>query len=147
MSPGRLAVADAIAAAGPGRHYLHVIRPVIDREALAEVLYLGSNWFALGPVSGERFDRLTRLVDEALSDTSNRCGASVLSLVSDLPTDAGPVRTVARYVIEDGRCTEAGELNQLEYGACAITHARVEAERAAEDARTLATLPGRFDFI
>lgn len=147
MPRGRLAVADAIANAGPGRHYLHVIRPVIAREMLAEVLYLGGNWLGLGPVSGERFGRLTLLVEEALADTGNRCGASVLSLVSDLPTGTGPIRKVSRYIIEDGHCTEAGELNRRQYGACPATFARVEADRAAEDARTLATLPGRFDAI
>lgn len=147
LSPGRLAVANAIAAAGPGRHYLHVIRPLVAQEVLAELLYLGGNTLVLGPVSMERFDRLTRLVDRALEDAGNRCGSSVLSLVSDAPTDSGPARTVTRYIIEDGQCTEAGELNAREYGECAVTLARVEADRAAEDARTLATLPGRFDFL
>lgn len=74
LSRGRLALANAIAAAGPGRHYLHVIRPMVAQEALAQVLYLGSNQLALGPVSAEHFDRLTRLVDQALSDASNRWG-------------------------------------------------------------------------
>ncbi|MEU3616900.1 hypothetical protein ABZ725_32045 [Streptomyces sp. NPDC006872] len=149
-SPGRLAVANAIAAAGPGRHYLHVIRPLVAQEVLAELLYLGGNTLVLGLVSMERFDRLTRLVDRALEDAGNRCGSSVLSvlsLVSDAPTDSSPARTVTRYIIEDGQCTEVGELNAREYGECAVTLARVEADRAAEDARTLATLPGRFGFL
>jgi hypothetical protein len=119
----------------------------LAQEVLAELLYLGGNTLVLGPVSMERFDRLTRLADRALEDAGNRCGSSVLSLVSDTPTDSGPARTVTRYIIEDGQCTEAGELNAREYGACAVTLARVEADRAAEDARTLATLPGRFDFL
>lgn len=144
MSPGRRAIADAIAAAGPGRHYLHIVRPVIAREVLAEVLYLGGNRLALGPVSAQRLDRLAHLVDMALSDTTSRCGSFVLSLVSDVPTGTGPVRKVTRYVLEDGRCTEAGELNRREYGACSVTLARMEAERAAEDVRVLTTLPSRF---
>ncbi|GGZ80175.1 hypothetical protein [Streptomyces bluensis] len=140
-------LADAITAAGPGRHYLHVVRPLVAREALAEVLYLGGNRLALGPVSAERFDRLTRLVDRAVTDASNRCGSSVLSLVSDSPTGSGLVRTVTRYIIEDRQCTEAGALNEREYGACAVALARAEADRAAEDARMLATLPSRFDAL
>jgi hypothetical protein len=120
---------------------------MVAQEALAEVLYLGSNQLALGPLSAEHFDRLTRLVDEALSDASNRWGTSVLSLVSDSPTDASLARTVTRYIIEDGQCTDAAELNERAYGACPVALARAESDRAAEDAHTLATLPGRFDFI
>ncbi|MFE9650619.1 hypothetical protein ACFYO0_42320 [Streptomyces sp. NPDC006365] len=71
-------LAYAITAAGPGRHYLHVVRPLVAREALAEVLCLGGNRLALGPVSAERLDRLTRLADQAVTDASNRCGPSVL---------------------------------------------------------------------
>ncbi|MCZ1014118.1 hypothetical protein [Streptomyces noursei] len=118
-------------------------RPMVGREALAEILYLGGNQLVLGPVSGERFRRLTLLVEEALSDTDNRGGSSVLSLVSDLPPSPVPVRKVTRYIIEDGQCTEAAELNRRQYGACPATFARVEAARAADDARVLATLPGR----
>ena len=74
---------------------MHFIRPLIAREALADVLYLGGNGLALGPVSVERFDRLTCLVDQALTDTGNRCGSSVLSLVSDSPTGSGLVLAAA----------------------------------------------------
>ncbi|WP_331762514.1 hypothetical protein OG612_45630 (plasmid) [Streptomyces sp. NBC_01527] len=146
-TPGYLAVADAIAAAGPGRHYLHIIRPQLCREALAEVLYLGHNKVALGGITSRRFDAVTRLVDAALADTGNQGGSSVLSIVSDLPTDTVTQRTATRYLIEDGECLSTADRDQRDYGDCPAALARAEEARQAEDTRILTTLPERFTFL
>ncbi|MFI1203515.1 hypothetical protein ACH4VR_29485 [Streptomyces sp. NPDC020883] len=82
MSPGNLAVANVIADAGPGRHYLRIIRPQLGREALAEVLYVDHKQLALGGMTGHHFNAVVELVEAALSDTENRdgCGSSEVTV-------------------------------------------------------------------
>ncbi|AEM88844.1 hypothetical protein [Streptomyces violaceusniger] len=128
FTPGRLALAEAVAEHGAGVKFV-AVRHVVGWSCLdvsAEVLYGGAGLLITGGLSGAQYANAWAVIDGMMSR-----GIGHFAVVTQSPSDA---LTIVRYVVREGRVYSAADWVEEQYGPAegeTLTGAGLQAYEAA----------------